>query len=121
MHCHALIWRLIWEQDGAGGVGLVQQNIRYYQARNDWHHYDSQTEPSVIAGLKIWGKIEHCFVRPILINFQLEIMSTFVHSQNNYDMGEIALQAHNDLYKANGFVITLEPQCFVLQSQLVIF
>ncbi len=28
----------------------------------------------IIAGLEIWAKIEHRFVRPILINFTLQIM-----------------------------------------------
>ena len=28
----------------------------------------------IVAGLEIWAKIEHSFVRPILINFTLQIM-----------------------------------------------
>ena len=41
------------------GVGLVQQNIRYYQAKNGRHHYDSKTalmkkvEPKWLHFLKV--------------------------------------------------------------------
>ncbi len=30
---------------------------------------------SRVFRIKIWGKIEHCFVHPVLINFSLQIMS----------------------------------------------
>ena len=44
----------------------------------------------IVARLEIWAKIEHSFVRPILINFTLQIMSLvsqFVELKNEVFSG----------------------------------
>ncbi len=45
----------------------------------------------IVAGLQIWAKIEHCFVRPILINFTLQIMGIATRDLDLCDLDRVAL------------------------------